>query len=180
MMIGHLATTLVAKRQTPTAPWWLLVVAAFLIDIVMFTLVAMGIEKLAPVPGAAGPTISSAIVDMTYSHDMLPQLFWVSIAGAIAYIFTRNGKFALIAMLLTLAHWLGDLISGYGHFVFGLQSAPLGTDWYHKDLLAAVIFEAVLGIACVYWFIRGQQYSLFAKIGLFAVFAISPFALLVT
>ncbi|MGI9284961.1 MAG: hypothetical protein ACR2P1_06200 [Pseudomonadales bacterium] len=178
MITGHLATTLVAKRETPHAPWWLLIVAAFLIDIAMFTLVGLGIEQMEPAPNADGPTMSSAIVEMTYSHDLLPQLFWISLSGVLAYVFTRNGKIVIIAMLLTLGHWLGDLISGYGHFVFGPESAALGTDWYHKNLLAALVFEAVLGAACVYWFVRNQGYSLVAKTGLFVGFAMTPFVFL--
>jgi hypothetical protein len=116
MITGQLATTLVAKRETPSAPWWLLIVAALLIDPAMFTLVGLGIEQMEPAPNAVGPTLSSAIVDMTYSHDLLPQLFWITLSALIACVFTRNAKIVIVAMLLTLGHWLGDLISGYGHF----------------------------------------------------------------
>jgi hypothetical protein len=53
--------------------------------------------------------------------------------------------FALIAMALSLGHWLGDLVAGYGHHVFGPDSHPIGTDWYHLNLPAALTFEAALG-----------------------------------
>lgn len=33
MILGHAATTLVAKRAAPEMLWWLLFVSAFLIDI---------------------------------------------------------------------------------------------------------------------------------------------------
>ncbi len=82
------------------------------------------------------------------------------------------------AMLLTFVHWLCDLISGYGHFVFGPESAALGTDWYHKNLLAALVFEAALGLACVYWFVRSQKYSLVKRVGLFVGFGVTPFVFL--
>jgi len=179
MLVGHLATTLVAKREVPLAPWWLLIMAAFLIDIIMFILVGLGIEQMKPVPNTGGPIMSSAIVDMTYSHDLLPQFFWVGLAGLLAFVVTGNKKIVLVAMFLALAHWLGDLVSGYGHFVFGLDSTALGTDWYHENLVAAVLFEAGLGVACVYWFVRNQGYSILINVGLLAVFGMIPFTLLV-
>ena len=65
--------------------------------------------------------------------------------------------FALIAMALSLGHWLGDLVAGYGHHVFGPDSHPIGTDWYHLNLPAALTFEAALGVLCVFVFTRGRS-----------------------
>lgn len=178
MITGHIATTLVAKREVPTAPWWLLFVAAYFIDLVMFTLVGLGIEKLENAVDAQAPTMPLAMIEMTYSHDLLTQFFWIPLVGVIAYLVTRNSKIVIVAMLLTLGHWAGDLISGYGHFVYGPESTPLGTDWYHTNFLAALIFESLLGLACVYWFVRDQGFSLLVKASLIFGFVILPFSLL--
>ncbi len=177
MILGHAATTLVAKRAAPQMPWWLLVVSAFLIDIVMFTLVGLGIETMAPT-GEPGPTLANAVVEMTFSHDLIPQLGWTLLAGGIAFAVTRRGAFALVAMALTVGHWLGDLVAGYGHFVFGPDSHPLGTDWYHLNLPAALGFEAALGVVCVFVFTRGRSFSPGALAGLYALFGALPFAFL--
>lgn len=80
MILGHAATTLVAKRAAPEMPWWLLLVSAFLIDIAMFTFVLLGVETMAPT-GADGPTMANAIVEMTLSHDLIPQIGWTLLAG---------------------------------------------------------------------------------------------------
>ena len=175
MITGHLATTLVAKKQIPEMPWWMLVFSALLIDIVMFAFVAVGIEKMDTAPEYMGPRIAGAIIDMTYSHDLLPQLFWVGLAGGFIYLISRNRKFAIAAMVLTIAHFASDLISGYGHFVFGTESHPIGTDWYHQNLLAALGVEAVLGAVCVFWFVRNRQMSKLTVLGLFTFFMLSPF-----
>lgn len=179
MITGHLATALVAKKQTPDMPWWMLIVAAMLIDIAMFTFIGLGIEQLVLPAVYDGPTMSAAVVELTYSHDLLSQLFWVAFAGTLFLLLTRKASFALVAMALTFAHFLGDLISGYGHFVFGPDSHSIGTDWYHQNLLAAVIFESLVGVACVYWFVRKSELSAAKRAGLFAVFGTAPFALLV-
>lgn len=158
-------------------PWWLLFVSAFLIDIAMFTFVGLGIERMEPT-GSAGPTLSNAIVDMTFSHDLIPQIGWTLLAGAIAFAVTRRRAFAFIAMALSLGHWLGDLIAGYGHFVFGPDSYPIGTDWYHLNLPAALMFEAALGILCVFIFTRKRSFSKGALAGLYGLFGLLPFAFL--
>ena len=178
MILGHAATTLVAKRAAPDMPWWLLVVSAFLIDIAMFTFVALGIETMAPT-GADGPSLATNVTQMTFSHDLVPQIGWTLLAGAIAFAATRRRVFALIAMALSLGHWLGDLVSGYGHHVFGPDSHPIGTDWYHLNLPAALAFEAALGVLCVLVFIRGRSFSTGARLGLYGLFGVLPFAFLV-
>lgn len=178
MILGHVATTLVAKRAAPDMPWWLLLVSAMLIDIAMFTFVALGIETMTAT-GADGPSLANATVEMTFSHDLIPQIGWTLLAGMIAFAATRRRVFALIAMALSLGHWLGDLVSGYGHFVFGPESLPLGTDWYHLNLPAALIFESALGGLCVFVFTHGRSFSLGARMGLYALFGVLPFAFLV-
>ncbi|MCB5199925.1 hypothetical protein LGQ03_11815 [Loktanella sp. TSTF-M6] len=177
MILGHAATTLVAKRAAPDMPWWLLLVSAFLIDIAMFTFVGLGIETMEPTGGS--PSLSNAIVDMTFSHDLVPQIGWTLLAGAIAFVVSGRRLFALIAMALSLGHWLCDLVAGYGHFVFGPDSHPIGTDWYHLNLTAALTFEAALGVLCVFLFTRGKSYSPSAQIGLYGLFGVLPFAFLV-
>lgn len=177
MILGHAATTLVAKRVAPEMPWWLVFFSAFLIDIAMFTLVALGIETMEPT-SASGPTLANTIIEMTFSHDLLPQIGWTLLAGAIAYVVTQRRVFAFVAMALSFGHWLGDLVAGYGHFVFGPDSHPLGTDWYHLNLPAALTFEAALGVACVYVFTRGRSFSLIALAGLYGLFAFLPFVFL--
>lgn len=176
MISGHAATTLVAKRAAPEMPWWLLLVSAFLIDIAMFTFVALGIETMAPT--GAKPTIANAMVDMTFSHHLIPQVGWTLLAGAIAFAVTRRRVFGLIAMTLSLVHWLADLVSGYGHHVFGPESYSLGTDWYRLNLPAALTFEAALGVFCVFIFTRRRSFSPGALAGLYALFGVFPFAFL--
>jgi hypothetical protein len=178
MILGHAATTLVAKRAAPDMPWWLLLVSAFLIDIAMFTFVALGIETMEPT-GADGPSLATNVTQMTFSHDLVPQIGWTLLAGAIALVVTRRRIFAVVAMALSLGHWLGDLVAGYGHHVFGPDSHPIGTDWYHLNLPAALTFEAALGVLCVYVFTRGRTFSPGALAALFGVFGVAPFAFLV-
>jgi hypothetical protein len=91
-------------------PWWRLVVIAFLIDFAMFTFVALGSVSMAPTD-ADGPTQVTAMVEMTLSHDLIPQIGWTVLACAIALWVTPRRLFALVAMALSLGHCVGDLVA---------------------------------------------------------------------
>lgn len=179
MIPGHLASTLVAKRYNPKMPWWMLIAAALFIDIVMFSLIALGIEKMIPVPGHEGPTLAGAMIETTFSHDLIPQVFWVILVGGLVYLLTRSRRFALVAMALTFVHYLSDLVSGYGHFVYGPDSQAMGTDWYRENLLAAVSFEALFGIVCVYLYVRNREMTMTRRTALFGFYGLIPFLFLV-
>lgn len=47
MILGYAATTRVADRAAPEMPRWWLLVSAFFIDIVVFSLVGLGIGTMA-------------------------------------------------------------------------------------------------------------------------------------
>lgn len=179
MVPGHLATTLVAKRYNPKMPWWMLIAAACFIDIVMFSFIALGIETMVPIAGYEGPTLSGAMIETTFSHDLIPQIFWVALVGGLVYLISRKRRFALVAMALTFVHYLSDLVSGYGHFVFGTDSPAMGTDWYRENLLAAVSFEALLSVVCVYLFVRNRDFPVTRQVLLYGFFGLLPFAFLV-
>lgn len=179
MILGHVATALVARRAAPKMPWWLLIASATLIDVIMFALVGLGIETMERAPGAVGPTLSSQIVEMTYSHDLVPQLFWAFLLGGAVLLFTRNYGFSLIAAGLCVFHWLCDLVAGYEHFVFGPETAALGTDWYRTNLPAALTVEALLGVACVFLFTYKRQAAPRVTVPLYGLFGLLPFAFLV-
>lgn len=147
MISGHIATTLIAKRIVPKAPWWLLVLASYGNDLLMFALVLFGIERFEADLAKGG--MEAAIIDMTYSHDLLPTLVWTALFGAAVWLIARNRKLALVCAALFFGHFVCDLFSGFGHFVFGPDSHPIGTDLYHGDLLTALIIESVFSVVCV-------------------------------
>ena len=178
MIPGHLASTLVAKPYNPKMPWWMLIAAALFIDIVMFSLIALGMETMTPVPGHEGPTLAGAMIETTFSHDLLPQIFWTALVGGLVFLLTRKRRYALVAMALTFVHYLSDLVSGYGHFVFGPESHAMGTDWYRENLLAAVSFEALFSVTCVYLFVRNREFTLTRQALLYGLFGLIPFLFL--
>ncbi len=178
MISGHIATTLVAKRHLPEAPWWLLLTSAYGLDLLMFSLVAAGIETMENTSDSAGPTMAGAIIDMTYSHDLLPVLGWTLLAGLVVWAASRSRALVLACTALFFGHWLCDLVSGYGHFVFGPASAAIGTDWYHLNFMAAVVSESAFGILCVLLATVRTDQSTARRAALLLGFGLAPFSML--
>ena len=113
MVAGHYATALVAYERERTAPLWLLLFASIFLDLLMITLVLLGVETMAP-PEGVKPSLAAMRVDMTFSHDVVPVLLWsVAIAG-FAWWWTRRLAIAAWAAALVLLHEVADFVSGYG------------------------------------------------------------------
>ena len=178
MISGHIATTFVARRYRPQTPWWFLLAGAYGLDVLMFSLVAVGIEKMEAQPGVDGPSMANTIINMTYSHDLLPVLGWTLLTSILVWAASRSRTLTLVWTVLFSGHWLCDLVSGYGHFVFGPESTALGTDWYHLDLTASVMFESVFGILCVLLATAQTEQSFGRRVTLYAVFGLMPFSTL--
>lgn len=90
----------------------------------MVTFVRLGIGTLA-LTGAAGPGLTAQMVKMTFAHDLIPQIGRTRLAGATVFAVTRTFMFALIAMALSLAHWLGAWCRVTG--VMSLRPKPIAS-----------------------------------------------------
>ena len=179
MISGHLATMLVGKRAAPDAPWWLLFVACNGPDVLMYAFVALGIETMELHPGHDGAMISSAVVEMTYSHDLLPVLGWTLLFGLAVWGIWRDRRLAMVCVALFVGHYVCDLFSGFGHFVYGPDSAPLGNDSYHTNLPLAVALEGLFGVACVAAATARTQTPWSRRAAMYLGFGLAPLALFI-
>lgn len=84
MLVGHFATALVANQKFPTGSLLYFLVVSQLQDILWALFHYFGLEVTTPTD-VLDTTLQSLTVDMLYSHDLLPQIFWM----ATAFIFGR-------------------------------------------------------------------------------------------
>ena len=179
MVIGHYATALVAKKHAPGGPLWLFLIASILLDWLLVIFVLADIEVMEAPNVAAGSSIfASMIVDTPYSHDIVPVLGWCVAMALAAFALTRSWHITLWAAALVAIHELCDLVSGFPHYFFGPDSARLGLGLYHTAPLAALAIELVLGLACVWWFVKDSQLSTGKTVALYAVIVLGVAALL--
>ncbi len=100
--LTHLGVGLAAKRIAPKTPVIVLIVAAYVIDIIWAIFYFAGIEHMPePNPVTTNP----------WSHGLLMASVWSLLIGLIIFLASRNRRAAWIAGLLVFSHWAVDFIS---------------------------------------------------------------------
>ena len=156
----HLAVGLAAKRVAPKTPVILLILAAYVIDIIWGVFYYFGIEAMAD-----GTTTNP------WSHGLLMSSVWSALVGLIVFWVSRNRRAGWIAALLVFSHWIIDFISHPMLFAFpndtglslffdgsptvglGLWSTELGTNIGEYGALAVGVIIYVFTL----WQIRRKN-----------------------
>ncbi len=153
MLAGHFSTALIAHQKFPKkgALLFFLIVSQ-LQDLLWLSFHYLGLEPTSPAD-LLNVTLESITADMIYSHDLLPQLIWMALTYIIGRLWFRKNGIALAGALLVLGHYLLDLLSGYPHHIFGVDTHEVGLGLYYANVYLAILIEAVLtAIALAYYF----------------------------
>jgi hypothetical protein len=111
MFIGHYGPALAAKAPVKAVPLWLLFIAVQWLDVCWSVLVLLGIEKVRIVPGfTEGSPLD--LYYMPYTHGLIGALVLSFVFGAIALLFVRERRIAVVAVVAgaVFSHWLLDLV----------------------------------------------------------------------
>ena len=100
--LAHAGIGLASKRIAPKVPVWILVTAAYVIDIVWGAFFFTGIEHL---PDENLPGTSP------WSHGLLMAVIWSLLAGFITMLVSKDRRTSLIIGGLVFSHWVIDFIS---------------------------------------------------------------------
>lgn len=147
MIAGHFATTLVAKSQTRDMPLWLLLILSQFTDYFFLVLSILGIEPVMDYDGPMG-----FIVEMTYSHDLIPVLIQIAVLGLIVHLIYKRKDYTLWAVIIVALHAGLDFISGYKHHIMGPHTMAYGLGNYATNPVGAFIIELIVTIACILFF----------------------------
>lgn len=96
MYVGHAGIALLATGVRPRLPLWLLLIAAFSVDLFEVALKLAGLEQWAPQPAEALPVAVGLAVGF-------------ALAGG---LWTRSAMGALVLAAVAFTHPLGDLVTG--------------------------------------------------------------------
>lgn len=108
MLAGHIGAAAAAKALDRRIPFWALLVASFLIDIIFAVLWVFGVESMEAMPGTDGG-YGNMLFDVDYSHSF----FGTILLCVVVLIVTARywgGRGALILSGLVFSHWFLDLI----------------------------------------------------------------------
>lgn len=100
--LAHLGVGLAAKPVAPKVPLVVLLVSAYIIDMVWAVFFFAGIEHL-PQPGLTTTN--------PWSHGLFMAVAWSVLVGLVAALISRNARTSVVIGLLVFSHWAVDFIS---------------------------------------------------------------------
>ena len=152
MLAGHFSTALVAHQKFPKGTLLFFLIASQLQDLLWFTLHYLGLEPTGP-SDVLNTSLTNMTVDMLYSHDLLPQLFWLVVIFIIGKGVFKSTKIGLVGSALVAGHFVLDIFSGHPHHIFGAETADIALGLYASHVYLAIAIEAIfVGIMLWYFF----------------------------
>jgi hypothetical protein len=151
VFIGHYGVSLAAKRAAPRLSLGWLFLAVQVLDLLFFSFVLAGVEKLRLVPGFTEYNPYD-LYFMPISHGLLGALGWSVLAALIAraLLGRDGGRASLVIGACVLSHWLLDLPMHTRDLpLAGNDSLKVGFGlWNHRALsLAAELIALAAGAA---------------------------------
>ena len=155
MLAGHFTTALIAKQKIPMGTLFYFLIISQLQDLLWFTFHYLGFETTSP-SDAFDATLSNMVVDMLYSHDVLPLLFWLAIVFVSGKIIFKSTLIGLVSMALVFVHFVLDFFSGHMHHLFGTGTMEAGLGLYASSTYLAILIEAIFSVGALWYFFRGE------------------------
>ncbi|WP_166386556.1 hypothetical protein [Polaribacter sp. 11A2H] len=155
MLAGHFTTALIAKQKFPKGTLLYFLIISQLQDLLWFTFHYLGLEVTEP-SDAFDATLSNMAVDMLYSHDLAPLLFWLAIAFIFGKLLFKSTQIGLVSMALVLVHFILDFFSGHMHHLFGSGTMDAGLGLYASNVYLAIFIEIIFIIGSLLYFFKGE------------------------
>jgi len=174
MLAGHYATALVAYQKYPKGTLVYFLIVSQLQDLLWFAFHYLGLERTTP-NDVFDTTVSNMVVNMLYSHDLIPLIAWLVIVFLIGQFVFKDRTIGLVGSALVLGHFVLDFFSGHPHHVFGLDSGTIGLGNYATNVFQAIAIEAIAIIGMLWYFFNqesknGIQRSLKNKAAIIGLF----------
>ncbi|MEM9074536.1 MAG: hypothetical protein AAGE52_38935 [Myxococcota bacterium] len=156
MLAGHYATALVAKQKAPEGSLFFFLVASQFPDLLWLVFHYLGLEPTLPTD-VLDVSLGALVVEMTYSHDLIPILVWTAVIAGAGYGLYRSRRVALVGAGLVGIHAMTDYLAGYPHSVMGDGTPRIATGMYYSAPYVAVAFEALYTTIFLGWFFHNAR-----------------------
>jgi hypothetical protein len=156
MLAGHYSTALVAYQKFPKGTLIFFLIASQFQDLVWLTLHYLGVESTKPT-NVEDVTLQGLDVNMFFSHDLLPQLFWILTISIIGRLLFKSTKIGITGGLLVLGHFVLDFLSGYPHHIFGEETHTVGLGLYHSNTYLAIAIEGLVSALALFYFFKKEK-----------------------
>lgn len=153
MLAGHYTTALIANQKFPKGTLLYFLIVSQLQDLLWFAFHYLGLEPTGP-SDAFNATLSNMTVNMLYSHDLIPQIAWMTIAFIFGRVVFKSTKIGLVGAALLVGHFVLDFFSGHPHHIFGEETHAVGLGLYASNVYLAIAIEAIFCVGALWYFFR--------------------------
>lgn len=155
MLAGHYTTALIANQKFPKGSLLFFLIASQLQDLLWFTFHLFGLEYTEP-KDVLDTTLSNMTVDMLYSHDLLPQIFWLVIIFLVGKLLFKSNKIGAVGSALVAGHFILDFFSGHPHHIFGAETQDVALGLYASNVYLAIAIEAIFCVLILWYFFKQE------------------------
>jgi membrane-bound metal-dependent hydrolase YbcI (DUF457 family) len=148
MFIGHYAVGLALKKKSDEIPLWLLFISVQFVDIIAFTFVLLGIEKIAYNP-SKNPFLRTIIEYVPYSHSLLANVFLAFIVFLVFWKF-KSKQWGIVLSLGVLSHWFLDTLVHVADMPLFIDKFKVGLGLWRLPWLSFLLELSVLVLAGFY------------------------------
>jgi len=158
MFAGHIGAALAIGRSEPRINVGAFVMAALLLDLVLWLFVLLGWESVVIPPDFAAT--HQPVYVFPFSHGLLASLAWSALAGAAALVVCASlgrsrRRAAALVFAAVFSHWLLDaLVHAPELPIAGAGSARVGLGLWH-DMPFALAVETLILLAGLGLFLSG-------------------------
>ncbi len=168
MFAGHVGAALAIGRAERRVNVGAFILAAVLLDVVLWVLVLLGCESVT-IPADFADTHQAKFV-FPYSHGLLAGIGWSALAGVATFLWyprlQAKARAAALVAAAVFSHWLLDaLVHAPELPIAGAGSAKVGLGLWNT-MPVAIALEGFIAVAGLYLFVSGASLSRARKIGL--------------
>jgi membrane-bound metal-dependent hydrolase YbcI (DUF457 family) len=155
MFAGHLAVAFGAKAAEPKIPLSGLVAASFGVDLIWPLFVLAGVEIVRVAPGITAFTPLD-FEHYPWSHSLVMTVAWGAIAGALAFVFLKSVRSAVVIGAVVVSHWLLDLVTHRPDLPISFGGPKVGLGLWNS-IPGTLILEGGLFVVAVALYVRSAK-----------------------
>jgi len=155
VFVGHLGAGLLVKRIEPRLNLGALFAGALFVDLLLWVLVALGIESVGATESAGSAKFLTFA--FPYSHGLVANVLWAALGATIGWLLSgptvpRRTRLAFALGVAVFSHFALDLIVHVPDLpVLGEHSPKLGLSlWRHMPIALALELLLAAGALAVY------------------------------
>lgn len=176
MFIGHFGVGFGTKAAAPRASLGTLFLAAQFVDLLWPTMLLLGLEHVAVVPGITRVTPLD-FEDYPITHSLLAVVVWAALFAGVYFLAKRYRTGAVVCGLAVVSHWVLDLLVHRPDLPLAPGSSTLLGFGIWNSLPATLALEvAVFGLG-LYFYLRTTRAT--DRTGSVSLWALVGFLLLV-